>query len=202
MSCSTGLQLSPRPRTCLGAPRPRDNQRPAPAPAPPPAPAIAPAPAPAHSRGKLDKSHSTPAYDFEPSEPGVLTSQTIPESPTTPTAPATPPHYPWKEKAGQILDFKKSSSQIEEAIQLRSRRGHADDDKVDIFSDEDVRPIDEDSKLEIVETVNVVLSESVRVTERSTVEEVRRITKVERKSSPKYSADDTSSDDQIPIPVK
>ncbi|XP_045446317.1 uncharacterized protein LOC123654461 [Melitaea cinxia] len=202
VSCSTGLQLSPRPRTCPAVPRPRVNERPNPGPGPAPDPAPAFAPAPAHSRGKLDKSHSTPAYDFEPSEPGVLTSQTIPESPTTPTAPATPPHCPWKEKAGQILDFKKSSSQIEEAIQLRSRRGHADDDKVDIFSDEDVRPIDEDSKLEIVETVNVVLSESFKVTERTTVEEVKRVMKVERKSSPKYSADDTSSDDQIPIPVK
>lgn len=39
------------------------------------------------NRGKLDKAHSTPAYDFDTSidEPGPLAAQTIPESPTTPT---------------------------------------------------------------------------------------------------------------------
>ncbi|KAL0891793.1 hypothetical protein ABMA27_015060 [Loxostege sticticalis] len=80
VSYSTGLELSPRPRTCLGVLRDRDD-----APRSPPA-----APAGntigAGNRGRLDKSHSTPAYDFgEPGAPGPLVAQVIPESPTAHT---------------------------------------------------------------------------------------------------------------------
>nr|XP_034824707.1 connector enhancer of kinase suppressor of ras 3-like [Maniola hyperantus] len=173
VSCSTGLQLSPRPRTCLGVPR------------------APPALASPTSRGKLDKSHSTPAYDFEPcSEPGSLAAQTIPESPTTPINDS--PTLPHLEKAGQILDFKKSSSQIEEAIlQQRSRRQLADEEKPDIFSDRDIKLIDEDAKLEIVETVNIVLSERVQAAE-------------SEGSSSKRAGEDTStsSDDQLPVTLR
>lgn len=74
-------------------------------------------------RGKLDKSHSTPAYDFDTGrdEPGELVAQVIPESPTTPTdSPTILVHS--AEKADQILDFKKSSSQIGEAILQQQNR--------------------------------------------------------------------------------
>ncbi|XP_068630736.1 caskin-1 [Battus philenor] len=128
VSYSTGLELSPRPRTCLGVP-PRAPV--APATAAPTAPAASPGAAPPASRGKLDKSHSTPAYDFDGSPPepllAPLASQTIPESPTTPT---DSPSLPTSEKAGQILDFKKSSCQIGEAIlQQRNRRGALDEER-------------------------------------------------------------------------
>ncbi|XP_072941084.1 uncharacterized protein cnk [Epargyreus clarus] len=115
VSCSTGLQLSPRPRTCLGVPR--AARSPSPAPAPPPAASPA--------RGKLDKSHSTPAYDFD-APPDHAPIQPIPESPTTP--PTDSPTLPQLEKAGQILDFKKSSSQLQEAMLQRSRRAAADEE--------------------------------------------------------------------------
>ncbi|XP_023934749.1 uncharacterized protein LOC112043517 [Bicyclus anynana] len=173
VSCSTGLQLSPRPRTCHGVPR---------AAAPQPAPAPAPAPS---SRGKLDKSHSTPAYDFElGSEPGSLAAQTIPESPTTPVNDSPTLHL---EKAGQILDFKKSSSQIEVAIlQQRNRRAMLDDERSDVFNDEDIKEIDEAPKLEIVEAVNAVLSD--------------RIGDDAEASQPEDPA--SSSDDQLPVTLK
>lgn len=73
VSYSAGLETS-RPRTCLGLP-----------------PAAASPPTPAHVpvrdeedrlRGKLDKSHSTPAYDFAPAEPAL--HPPIPESPPAP----------------------------------------------------------------------------------------------------------------------
>lgn len=81
LSCSTGLELSPRPRTCIGVP-PRSP----PAPVPPAPPAT-----PDKARGKLDKSHSTPAYDSDVrDEPGALAAQPIPESPSSPDSPAAP----------------------------------------------------------------------------------------------------------------
>ncbi|CAG9560797.1 unnamed protein product [Danaus chrysippus] len=164
VSCSTGLQLSPRPRTCLVVPRP-----------------LAP-PAASPCRGKLDKSHSTPAYDFEPSsEPGSLAAQTIPESPTTPVTDG-----PHTEKEGQILDFKKSSSQIEEAIQQRNRRANGDEDKNDGFTEDD-------TKLEIVETVNEVMRETGGGVRDRGREDARR-----RREA---AADDTSSDDQQAAPT-
>ncbi|XP_075970976.1 LOW QUALITY PROTEIN: connector enhancer of ksr [Anticarsia gemmatalis] len=95
VSCSTGLELSPRPRTCLGVvlDRPRRPSRTDEDPVPPTSD---------RARGKLDKAHSTPAYDFDTSidEPGPLAAQTIPESPTTPT-----------DAPDKSLELKKSNSQ-------------------------------------------------------------------------------------------
>ncbi|GBP91853.1 Connector enhancer of kinase suppressor of ras 2 [Eumeta japonica] len=107
VSCSTGLELSPRPKTCLGV-----GTAPLPAESVPP-----PRPRDVKQRGKLDKAHSTPAYDLgaDGADGGSLVTQIIPESPTTPTeSPTIFVHS--AEKADQILDFKKSSSQIGEAI--------------------------------------------------------------------------------------
>lgn len=98
VSCSTGLELSPRPRTCLGVvlDRPRRPSR-----TEEQSPTVPPTSD--RSRGKLDKAHSTPAYDFDTSidEPGPLAAQTIPESPTTPDAGGDK----------SPLDLKKSNSQ-------------------------------------------------------------------------------------------
>lgn len=131
VSCSTGLELSPRPRTCLGvalhAPARGPGAGSGATTGARPAAGAAPddEARDARNRGKLDKSHSTPAYDFDGGagdEPGSLVTQIIPESPTTPTdSPTILVHS--AEKADQILDFKKSSSQIGEAIlQQKSRR--------------------------------------------------------------------------------
>ncbi|XP_053602435.1 uncharacterized protein cnk isoform X3 [Plodia interpunctella] len=118
LSCSTGLELSPRPRTCLGVLPARPPR--APSPAAPPPPTTPP-------RGKLDKSHSTPAYDFGGSnEPSDLITQVIPEASSTPTdSPTILVHS--AEKADQILDFKKSSSAIGEAILQQQKSRTADD---------------------------------------------------------------------------
>ncbi|KAH9640952.1 hypothetical protein HF086_003042 [Spodoptera exigua] len=183
VSCSTGLELSPRPRTCLGVVL--DRARPAPPPAPP-GPGLAPSglglapsgppptdePSPSdRNRGKLDKSHSTPAYDFDASldEPGPLAAQTIPESPTTPTDSPLALHS--TDKADRILDFKKSSSQIGEAIQ-RGRRSNADERSLptepephgedDMFAGER----DETATERILETINIAMMEHRRRTER------------------------------------
>lgn len=75
--------MSPRPRTCLGVVLDRPGR-----PSRTEEDAAVPSPG-EKNRGKLDKAHSTPAYDFDASidEPGPLAAQTIPESPTTPTDP-------------------------------------------------------------------------------------------------------------------
>ncbi|CAG5027270.1 unnamed protein product [Parnassius apollo] len=160
VSCSTGLELSPRPRTCLGvAPVAPPVSPPAPLAATPAAMTVTPAPP---GRGRLDKSHSTPAYDFLPgAEERGLASQAIPESPGSPTdSPRVPPALPALPaaladvgKAGQILDFKKSSCQIGEAIlQQRTRRLTADDKEDKLEED-----LDDDPKLDLVDTVNSVV---------------------------------------------
>ncbi|XP_063361546.1 uncharacterized protein LOC134650519 [Cydia amplana] len=140
VSCSTGLELSPRPPTGpAGAP-------PEPPPRPPPRRDERP-------RGKLDKSHSTPAYDFHAEPPGPLTQQVIPESPTTPAdSPTVFVHS--AEKADQILDFKKSSSQIGEAI-LQKRR-LTDERNEFAFGEAEPGP-------ETVEAVNVSVEAQGRV---------------------------------------
>ncbi|XP_047986354.1 uncharacterized protein LOC125226415 [Leguminivora glycinivorella] len=148
VSCSTGLELSPRPRTCPAGPAPV----PGPGPGPAPEPAREPARRDERPRGKLDKSHSTPAYDFHTEPPGPLTQQVIPESPTTPAdSPTVFVHS--AEKADQILDFKKSSSQIEEAI-LQKRR--LTDEKNEFSFGESEPP-------ELVEAVNVNVEAQGRV---------------------------------------
>ncbi|XP_041976438.1 uncharacterized protein LOC121731148 [Aricia agestis] len=109
VSCSTGLQLSPRPRTHLGV-----APRPAPPPAPPPALVSAPTP-PAPPRARLDKSQSAPTYD-EPPSAAPLAAQPIPESP--------PPGDGRDPRGGQILDFLKCSSAIGEALRARAAADH------------------------------------------------------------------------------
>lgn len=182
VSCSTGLELSPRPRTCLGVVL--DRARPPPVPSgpglAPQGPSVAPSgPQPGdepaasdRNRGKLDKSHSTPAYDFDASldEPGPLAAQTIPESPTTPTDSPLALHL--TDKADRILDFKKSSSQIGEAIQ-RGRRSNADEKSVptepESHADDDMfaGERDESTTERILETINIAMMEHRRRTERS-----------------------------------
>ncbi|CAG9134928.1 unnamed protein product [Plutella xylostella] len=107
------------------------------------------------NRGKLDKSHSTPAYDFNNSqdEPGSLVTQIIPESPTTPNdSPTILVHS--AEKADQILDFKKSSTQIEEAIQQQqSKRQNGDEKSKFPFNEKD----EEVNK--VLETINIAMIE-------------------------------------------
>lgn len=101
LSCSTGLELSPRPRTCIGVPPRSPDKAPDKTPDRPPEKAPEKAPdrppdrAPDKARGKLDKSHSTPAYDSDArEEPGALAAQPIPESPSSPDSPALqPPHH-------------------------------------------------------------------------------------------------------------
>ncbi|CAH0407960.1 unnamed protein product [Chilo suppressalis] len=135
VSCSTGLQLSPRPPApAAGAPPPAPPPcppgapaAPPPHPAPPSAEPPAPAPAPP-PRGRLDKAQSTPAYEGE--DTGVA----LPASATTLHTPASNADSPTilvhsAEKADQILEFKKSSSQIGEAI-LQQRKRNDDKEKV------------------------------------------------------------------------
>ncbi|CAH1644612.1 unnamed protein product [Spodoptera littoralis] len=189
VSCSTGLELSPRPRTCLGVVLDRARPPHGPPPVPsgpglaPQGPGLAPSgPQPSdesavsdRNRGKLDKSHSTPAYDFDASldEPGPLAAQTIPESPTTPTDSPLALHA--TDKADRILDFKKSSSQIGEAIQ-RGRRSNADERSVpaepDPHAEDDMFAGDRDEAAteRILETINIAMMEHRRRTERAGTE--------------------------------
>ncbi|XP_077295210.1 connector enhancer of ksr [Arctopsyche grandis] len=135
VSCSTGLETSPRPKTCLGvglnhskigklngnlASESSDSKSSTKA-------------VKFHDqiitneneflsskelkeqtreRGRLDKSHSTPAYDFGESENGnyPLVKEIIPESPTSVDSPSIVVHS--HQKVEQILEFKKSSEQI------------------------------------------------------------------------------------------
>ncbi|KAL0839986.1 hypothetical protein ABMA28_015313 [Loxostege sticticalis] len=172
VSYSTGLELSPRPRTCLGVLRDRDD---APR-SPPAAPAgntigagkcgRLPNAANSTSRGRLDKSHSTPAYDFgEPGAPGPLVAQVIPESPTAHTPQDSPTILVHSaEKADQILDFKKSSSQIGEAIlqQAAARRGADEppgpDERLELGARERLAA----DKERILETINIAMMEHRR----------------------------------------
>ncbi|VVC92398.1 unnamed protein product, partial [Leptidea sinapis] len=132
VSCSTGLQLSPRPRTCLGMTSPVRNHVPPSPPAEPP-------------RGKLDKSHSTPAYELDTNSTlAPLTDHPIPESPTTP-----PVH--------------KSNSKIKKSdeVELASNREVLSEVEGEAGGVEttsklaDIRHIDDD---DVPETVNLVLA--------------------------------------------
>lgn len=91
MSYSTGLELSPRPRTCMGALLATAAGGAAGATA-------ATAATGGGTRGRLDKSQSTPAYDLGGAAPGALVTQVIPESPTrahaAPSPAATPAATP------------------------------------------------------------------------------------------------------------
>lgn len=154
VSYSTGLEISPRPKTCLGVglnhqhtnhKKERVNVE-----------ENEPGHSPNKNRGKLDKSHSTPAYDFGNStdEPGSLVTQIIPESPSTPTeSPTIFVHS--AEKADQILDFKKYSSQIGEAI-LQQQHKHHNDDKTK-FTFTETREVKENEK--VIETINIAVLE-------------------------------------------
>ncbi|KAI8429320.1 hypothetical protein MSG28_007815 [Choristoneura fumiferana] len=156
VSCSTGLELSPRPRTCLGVAlnhplvQKLNNAR---------LKAEEEEARDARNRGKLDKSHSTPAYDFDGGgggggcgdEPGPLATQTIPESPTTPTdSPTILVHS--AQKADQILGFKKSSSQIQEAILQQKNRRLTDEKNEFSFAE------DKDDTCDVVETINTAVT--------------------------------------------
>lgn len=109
-------------------------------------------------RGKLDKAHSTPAYDFVDTseQPGSLVTQIIPESPTTPTdSPTIFVHS--AEKADQILDFKKSSSQIGVAIlHKQNKKGVEGENSKFPFNEDD----SDDTKADkVLETVNIAMME-------------------------------------------
>ncbi|XP_022835862.1 connector enhancer of kinase suppressor of ras 3-like [Spodoptera litura] len=187
VSCSTGLELSPRPRTCLGVVLDRAPPVPSGPGLAPQGPGLAPSgPQPSdeaaasdRNRGKLDKSHSTPAYDFDASldEPGPLAAQTIPESPTTPTDSPLALHA--TDKADRILDFKKSSSQIGEAIQ-RGRRSNADERSVPAESEPHAEDDmfagdrDESATERILETINIAMMEHRRRTERAGTDDTYR----------------------------
>ncbi|CAK1552777.1 unnamed protein product [Leptosia nina] len=138
VSCSTGLQLSPRPRTCLGVPR---------------APLNIAEPPHAACRGKLDKSHSTPAYELEPSAPlAPLTDNPIPESPTTPTT-----HKADKDPLTDFDGQGVSSDKVQEVARDISST-------CDMSQDDDIKLIDDESSDEtpvpVLETLNTVLAES------------------------------------------
>lgn len=160
ISYSTGLEISPRPKTCLGvdlnhsdsSKRSRikfDESE-------------EPGHSPNKSRGKLDKSHSTPAYDFgngTNDEPGSLVTQIIPESPSTPTdSPTILVHS--AEKADQILDFKKYSSQIGEAILQQQHKYKVNDEKTKFTFTERIEAKESFKDEEkVVETTNIAVVE-------------------------------------------
>ena len=111
----------------------------------------------------MDKAHSTPAYDFDASieEPGPLAAQTIPESPTTPTDSPLALHE--ADKADRILDFKKSSSQIGEAILQRGRRSNAEAlPDSDTRADDGLVPDRDENTERILETINIAMMEHRR----------------------------------------
>lgn len=99
VSYSTGLETS-RPRTCLGIASAR-------APPAPPAPAPPTPNEEERLRGKLDKSHSTPAYDFAPAEPAL--HPPIPESPPVPAAAPAPPATPVTPATPALVDLPANS---------------------------------------------------------------------------------------------
>lgn len=111
----------------------------------------------------MDKAHSTPAYDFDANidEPGPLAAQTIPESPTTPTDSPLALHS--ADKADRILDFKKSSSQIGEAILQRGRRSTAEPPVDCDTRTDDGLVCDRDENTDrILETINIAMMEHRR----------------------------------------
>lgn len=147
VSYSTGLEISPRPKTCLGVGVNRNKKDKT---------EDEEGLSPTKTRGKLDKSHSTPAYDYSNQnndEPGSLVTQIIPESPSTPTdSPTILVHS--AEKADQILDFKKYSSQIGEAILQQQNKNKLDDKPKFTY---DGKELDDAEK--ILETINIAMVE-------------------------------------------
>ncbi|XP_045523969.1 uncharacterized protein LOC123714019 [Pieris brassicae] len=146
VSCSTGLQLSPRPRTCLGVPR---------------APRAAVAPVrpetPHATRGKLDKSHSTPAYELEPPAAlAPLVDNPIPESPTTPPVRGADGPIP---AAGRVDEEDESPDNSEDKYGLSEDAKATDDGSSD------------DTPVPVLESLNSVLIEERKI------EEEERVTK-------------------------
>lgn len=159
VSYSTGLEISPRPKTCLGvgvnqpsANNKKNNGDES---------EHDLSHSPGKSRGKLDKSHSTPAYDFGNSsndEPGSLITQIIPESPSTPTeSPTILVHS--AEKADQILDFKKYSSQIGEAILQQQHKHKLNDEKTKFSFVERIEAKETKDNEKVLETINIAMLE-------------------------------------------
>ncbi|XP_047521014.1 uncharacterized protein LOC125060256 isoform X2 [Pieris napi] len=148
VSCSTGLQLSPRPRTCLGVPRASRTAIAPVCPETPPAP-----------RGKLDKSHSTPAYELEPPAALVpLADNPIPESPTTPPVPGADKTDPLPKL--EVDDEDKSLDNSEDKY----------------ASSEDMKSSD-DTPVPVLESLNSVLIEERESKEEEHREASERVTK-------------------------
>lgn len=116
-------------------------------------------------RGRLDKSHSTPAYDFGESDDGdfPLMKEIIPESPTSSIdSPSIVVHSP--EKVDQILGFKKSSHRIGGAMihhhRDKTKLNNGDiteQTKSDIFGEKHIIKSSKDTQ--ILETINIAFLE-------------------------------------------
>lgn len=125
---------------------------------------------PTRERGKLDKSHSTPAYDFGEVDDSEypLIKEIIPESPTSVDSPSIIVHS--HQKVEQILEFKKSSEQIGGAMihQQQAKTKNVDSSNVisqngneiidlKILNTNSDAPID--CNIQVIEAINIAVLE-------------------------------------------